>query len=416
MSKPSEEKPFAEGVAPGVEPETYRTPDVRDHLVEFDALRGIAILGVLIAHLVGQWKTYMGSVTMPVLDWELLDLIQIIPGVPLFYVLSGYLLAWTEGKRAERGSYSMRSYAMRRILRLVPAYYAAIVVVLLVWPTPVSLPDLLSHLTFLHGLTPAYARTMSPAFWSLTPEVVFYCLVPLIVLKLPGLRQRLVLFVALLAISIPTQLLALANLDMRPGRVNGDVAFAYGEFNPFSFFSSLPTAYLFLFAAGMFLKTLAERLNGRPASRLQSHVALALFLTSIIYVVVTKLALEAQDFKDLGLVAQLGLQVSTDLALICFFASAVLGAPVLRRLLKWRWLSFIGLISYSMFVFHQTVLMLVSRHILRNSQTQSWATGSDLTMLVSFLAYSLAVFLVVVAVSYLGFRYVESPFLRIKPK
>lgn len=51
-------------------------------------------------------------------------------GASLFFLLSGYVLAWIEGERARKVSgYSLRSYASRRVLRLVPAYDASMIVV-----------------------------------------------------------------------------------------------------------------------------------------------------------------------------------------------------------------------------------------------------------------------------------------------
>jgi peptidoglycan/LPS O-acetylase OafA/YrhL len=87
------------------------------------------------------------------------------------------------------------------------AYYVAIAVVVLFWPRPTSFWDVVSHLFFVHGLVPGYARTMSGIFWSLTPAVIFYLLLPLLILKLPGLRGRLTLFAVLYALAMPTRLI-----------------------------------------------------------------------------------------------------------------------------------------------------------------------------------------------------------------
>lgn len=318
-------------------------------------------------------------------------------------------MTWTEGSRARRGSYSLRSYAKRRVLRLVPAYYVALVLVLLLWPTPISLWDFLSHATFVHGLTPYYGRTMATAFWSLTPEVIFYLMVPLIVLKLTRTWHRVALFVALYALAAPTQLLVLQSIATRRD-------FVYEEFNPFQFFQSFPTAFLYLFIAGVLLRTLVERLNEGPSSPWQPRVALALFLASTSYVVLAPQLGVLRPEEYGSAVMQAVSFAVMDLALVGFFASALLGAPVLRGLLKWKTLSFIGLISYSMFVFHQTVLMLLSRYVLRDPRVAKWVNGGDWTTLAGFGAYLLAVFATVGVVAYLGYRYVESPFLRRKPK
>ena len=405
-----DEKGPVEGVPEAAEPKTMHTSDTRDHLVGLDALRGIAIWAVVMHHLLSRWRGSVGPVEVPFLGWDAVEALHFMPGVPLFYLLSGYLLTWTEGKRAERGNYSLRSYAMRRVLRLVPAYYVAIVVVLLVWPKPTSFWDLVSHLTFTHGFTPAYARTMSPAFWSLTPEVVFYAMVPLLVLKLTRLWQRLALFVVLFLVALPTRLLVLENAGLRDENT-------YGVFNPFQFYASFPTTLLYLFVAGVLMRVMVEKLNERERPpRWQPYVAFALFVPSALWIVTTP----GLGFLRLESLGQTFVWIQSlliqDVTLFAFFAAALLGAPILRTLLGWKPLAFLGLISYSMFVFHQTVLLLVNSYILRTDAVQDWVAQGELNLWIGFVGFIVGIFAISGVISYLGYRYIESPFLRIKPK
>ena len=107
--------------------------------------------------------------------------------------------------------------------------------------------------------------------------------------------------------------------------------------------------------------------------------------------------------------------VISDLAIMGFFASAVLGAPLLRGLLGWKPLSFIGLVSYSMFLLHQTVLLFASEWVLRAEWLVGFAGRGGLAMAASFFAFVLLFFAVTVSISWFSFRFVESPFVRMKP-
>ncbi len=400
----SREDSSREAVSEAAGQETYHPADTRDHLVELDALRGIAIIGVFLVHITSHWRRLAGPLIVPYLGIDALELIQ-IRGVPLFFLLSGYLLTWTEGKRARRGDYSLRSYALRRALRIVPAYYFAMAVFFLLWPGRTSVWDVASHALFVHGLFPETARTM-PAVWSLTPEVVFYLLLPVVILFLPGLWQRLALFAALFAISLPTQLYVLENFSTRADAGVGGASL-------YQYYASLPTTYLYLFIGGMLLRMMVERLNERPAPpRWQAGVALTLLLVSVAY---TQVAPHLEVLRPKGPVLQTLVICVQDIMLASFFAAAVLGAPGLRRLLNWRPLRLVGMISYSLFLLHMVVIRAFFVYFMRGERAWFRALDEPSALLV-YAGYFALMFGLSLLVAYLSYRFIESPFLRIKPK
>jgi peptidoglycan/LPS O-acetylase OafA/YrhL len=114
-------------------------------------------------------------------------------GVTIFFVLSGYLLAipfaeWQSGMR-ERPALSQ--YFLRRVLRVFPAYYAQLAILLLVaaWvpgqPGIDDLGALVRHLLMLFtppplGVEPA----MNLAWWTLPIEFAFYLALPFLAFTL----------------------------------------------------------------------------------------------------------------------------------------------------------------------------------------------------------------------------------------
>jgi peptidoglycan/LPS O-acetylase OafA/YrhL len=126
-------------------------------------------------------------------------------GVPLFFVLSGFLLWRPIAAAVLRGRDlpSVRRYVRHRVLRIVPAYWAVLLFSALVLQS--------ARLTPLHGdqdgairnpvllvkdalLVQNYApHTISSGIapvWSLAVEIVFYVLVPLLALLAAGLAAR----------------------------------------------------------------------------------------------------------------------------------------------------------------------------------------------------------------------------------
>lgn len=114
-------------------------------------------------------------------------------GVAIFFALSGYLmvLPWiTVALDGDRPAPSARTYAWRRAARILPAYWIVTAVVLLVEGLRVYGPDLRSslrvdvgevlvHAVVGQGLTGRYFPSFSQT-WSLTTEVTFYLVVPLV--------------------------------------------------------------------------------------------------------------------------------------------------------------------------------------------------------------------------------------------
>ena len=395
----------------------------RDHYVELDSLRGIAILGAVMTHIAGFWTATGAPLAIPRLDVDVYNLITFwgSGGVSLFFLLSGYLLSWMEGKRARSGSYSVRSYVLRRVFRLVPAYYVAILVVVILWPLKPPYPidfsaiDVLMHALFLQSFTPYTINSLDPAWWSLTPEIVFYCLLPFIVLKLTRVSQRLALFGVFAFIALA-------------GRLYASMAQIIPDFSsPSSLLSGYvvsvgtSTYYVYICLAGVLLRMLVEYLNSRPESRLQLRLAqlsMAIFLIGAASIV----ALDHLGMKH-PLVAEARGQTSwlliyniVELITIAFFTSVVLGSPLLRAVLRWRFLAFTGMISYSMFVLHNTVLVMVAIPYFL-PVARDWVAGQgSLAVGAVFSSYALAILAIIFTISYLSYRYIESPFLSYKPK
>ncbi|MEU7131958.1 acyltransferase [Streptomyces sp. NPDC046261] len=115
-------------------------------------------------------------------------------GVQIFFVISGFVICMSGWGRP------LRSFVASRAARLYPAYWAAIVLVTLVFALPwvtyrtVSASDALVNLTMLQQ--PAGAERVLGVCWTLWAEVRFYALFALFVVLPGATRRRVVLFCA----------------------------------------------------------------------------------------------------------------------------------------------------------------------------------------------------------------------------
>ncbi|OBG94218.1 acyltransferase [Mycobacterium sp. E136] len=114
-------------------------------------------------------------------------------GVPIFFVLSGFLLfaPWVKAAAQERPAPSVRRYAWHRVRRIMPAYVVTVLVAYLVYHFRTAGPNpghtwegLFRNLTLTQIYTDHYLYSFLhqglTQMWSLAVEVAFYVLLPLL--------------------------------------------------------------------------------------------------------------------------------------------------------------------------------------------------------------------------------------------
>ncbi len=136
--------------------------DSRAHkLVNLDALRGLAILPVIAAHLV-----------LGFTDDRVAALLG-NAGVILFFFLSGFLMDRTLTLDPDPVS-----YATRRAFRILPMYWLSLVLVAAL-SSDWTFGQVLANATF---TAPVFkTERMLGVYWTLYIEVLFYCIAPLLV-------------------------------------------------------------------------------------------------------------------------------------------------------------------------------------------------------------------------------------------
>jgi peptidoglycan/LPS O-acetylase OafA/YrhL len=176
----------------------------------FDGLRGIAALSVLGIHTIVFTDYFPG--------WQGAYARQLAGGVCVFFVISGFLLyrPFVAARLSGKSPIRLRDYARRRLLRIVPAYWFALSVLML-WP---GLPGDVSgdwwiYFGFLQDYQDATLFGGLGTAWSLGTEVTFYALLPFyaFVLARPRL-QRSATTVLVTELSV-LALLSIASLGFR---------------------------------------------------------------------------------------------------------------------------------------------------------------------------------------------------------
>lgn len=168
-----------------------------------DGLRGMAVLMVVLFHawsFAGYAPELVQNSGRPTVVLASLA----TWGVSLFLVLSGFCLSYrplVARAAGRRDWFSLRAFVVHRCRRILPPYYAALVLfsglalyfkaggrAISIMPPP-SAADFLAHLALLHNNVPQFATTINTPFWSLGLEWQWYWIFPaglLCCLRWPG--------------------------------------------------------------------------------------------------------------------------------------------------------------------------------------------------------------------------------------
>lgn len=164
-----------------------------------DALRGFAILGVILVHtnmLVTPTNSYLYTI-----------MTQGARGVQLFYILSALSLFLSMNSRKNHDNRPILSFYIRRFFRIAPAFYCAIIIYTCYsgmsaryWaPNGIEWWYLPLTAVFLNGWFPETITSVVPGGWSIAIEMTFYMIMPYLFIKLNNIKSTLwALFLSLI--------------------------------------------------------------------------------------------------------------------------------------------------------------------------------------------------------------------------
>jgi peptidoglycan/LPS O-acetylase OafA/YrhL len=376
--------------------------ELRHQFPVLDTWRAVGALAVLTTHTAFQTGTYLGNGL-----WGTL-LARLDVGVAIFFVLSGFLLSrpWLARAALDLPPPAARPYFLKRLLRIYPVYLVTAVaaLALLAENDEASLQTWVGNLLVAapyvedelpHGLT---------HMWSLTVEIAFYVLLPVLMTVALGARRvrlhRLRLHLLLLAMVATAVVWHLYLVEVLDARSSGGP----GLWLP---------GYLAWFAAGIWLALLHVDVQQGRTSRMAGWVVRLAHLPGTCWAMVAGLMLVVATpiAGPVMFVAGSPAQSLTKNLVYALVAALVVLSGVFAdtsggfgRALSVRPLRRLGHISYSIFCIHLIVLALLfdltSYDVFTGSGLEVWALTLVLTLVASELLY----------------RFVEDPFMRLSDR
>lgn len=342
-----------------------------------DSIRGIAISAVFLFHALGatfsrthlQWNGLWRDFTASESFLSLLPITYGGYGVAVFFAISGFCIHLSHQRSANQ---SWGVFFCRRFFRIYPPYLAALCLFFFFWPFgyfpqdpyPKG-PQFFLHLFLVHNFTAETFYGINQSFWSIAVEAQLYIIYPLLLL---GVRSW----------GWSKMLAAAAALEVGL-RLFGPIA------NLPHMITTSPFAYWFSWSIGAHLAETFRQNKPSPLAWIRF---------------------------DFVLVVALFLPFFQPLHALAFPAFALLSAVAMERLISrrwdapagiiWRHLAFLGVVSYSFYLFHQPMMGLTTGALLHVLPGLTLPGG---------LRYFICLgwYVPILGLSFLAFRLLERP-------
>ena len=337
----------------------------RTHLPALDGLRFCAVFLVIIYH--SGFENVPGG-----------------NGVMLFFVLSGFLITWLLLKESEStGTISLKGFFKRRVLRIFPAFYAYAFLTLgflILTGRNVPWAHALSSLLYFSNYYIAFNPDSNNAFshtWSLAIEEQFYLFFPLLFLLFCRNLKHLKLVICgmILATWIWRIILVFG--------FNASGGYVYSAFD---------TRLDNLLVGCLLAVVLRERSFVWLWKILLKNAFMPLATISLLAVSIY-FSLSSVTYKS-----TVGFAVEPILMAVLITQMMTFSANNIWKWLDWRPVKFLGLLSYSLYLYQQLTTSFVADHMAEYPVFVRLASVIAMTVFAAAVSYYL----------------VEMPFLKLK--
>lgn len=353
-------------------------------------------------------------------------------GVTLFFVLSGFLLflPFAQALLFEQSWPSTRRFYLRRFFRIMPAYYLSLLLIVLLFQHQYLQPQRWKELgvffVFLMDSSQATYKQLNAPFWTLAIEWQYYMLLPLLALAMRQIVRRVkanhrllttcACILMLIAWGLFSRYVGTYFMERHPTEtflvprsvLNGILFFMYGMsgkyFEDFGVGMLLALCFVYVrhpsisFKLRIMLQKLSPWLWGFG---LLSLFTMILWSYNQRYANTWPLFNAPLLLKYYYLFSELGLSLSFG---ICILA-LLFGSLQLRKPFEWSPLRWLGMISYSLYMWHLPLLIAFIQ--LGPSLPQEWPPQ------LMYGLYWLLVLLVIIPFSFLFFLWVEKPGMKL---
>lgn len=334
-------------------------------------IRGLAALMVFAHHASGSGIMNFGNVGFRGIG---------AAGVSIFFVLSAFLLTEIIIHTGQKffTLQSLASYSIKRVFRIFPLYTVYLLLALFssfFFITMLSresgIPFFIDFDGFVRHLVLQEGKGIT---WTIAVEFKYYLVIPVFcffILYVDRFSLSRLLKIVMFLITMISSYILAENSDHTPLDTR-----------------LVPYLPIFLFGSWIaVLKTEIDRSNIKNNDSL-SYISIFLFFISIIlFFIVLPASFDFPHKQDLEM-ALGGKRLAPGILFGFILISCFYGPRILSRIFENKFLIFIGITSFSVYLLHMPVVKIVSSIGILNSPETGWIIASIMTLIVSYISYS----------------------------
>lgn len=354
---------------------------IKNKNTAFEAFRALAVTMVLVGHFAALSKD------LPLIAKNVLYSFNSY-GLAIFFVISGFLLSasFSSLLKKQNQLYSaVKIFFIKRIFRIYPAYIISLIVFSAIltnfFKYPVYWFDLFVHFFNIHNLFEGFSRSINGVYWTLAVEFQWYLFAPILILLFirTSIKKLIILFSASVLLSVV----------LRFYFIHAYFSHTITQAEMIRLGCDQLYLHLFNFIIGIIIYRCRDQKIKLPAFAVWFLLLFVFFIGCLRTYLNLSYHNEAV-FRYMALMDYAGILI---LGLLLFvFMNIELNGKF------YRMISFISLISYSLYIYHFPILHYVVNYNF------AW-----------YLTFSLF-FAISVSVAAISYYLIEAPFLKYSSK
>lgn len=290
-------------------------------------------------------------------------------GVSFFFILSGFILAYTYQEKFVNNNTTKRTFYISRVARIYPLHILTLVIwVYMRKDHPLNAPyiiNLLSNISLTQSFYPTDEIRFNASAWSLSDEMFFYLLFPFIVMWFS--KSRLKLYITF----VSTAFIILTLCPIFSGTKNEEW-----------FFYVFPPIRLLDFTLGIIIYNLCKEINTNYIKKQNNATLIEISAIVIFFAFFATAYFIPQVYRhSLWYWIPVGLIIS-----VFYFQAGYISKILSNKRIVW-----LGEISFAFYMFHGIILWYVKRAYflmgISPSKLSIFVHGIILTLIVSAISF-----------------------------